>query len=66
MLKSLTYTPYSPAALTVPMAKIAWQKPDGRCALLPDSLTPLSSPEPKTFIPYGATRLRITELPQTE
>ena len=55
-----------PITLTVQMAKIAWQKPDGRCALLPDSLTPLSSPEPKTFIPYGATCLRITELPQTE
>ena len=71
VLKELPYRlPFDPDAppitLTVPMAKIPWQKPDGRCQKAPDSLKPIAHSENKIMIPYGATCLRMTEMPKTK
>ena len=71
VLKELPYRlPFDPDAppitLTVPMAKIPWQKPDGRCQKAPDSLKPIAHSENKIMIPYGATYLRMTEMPKTK
>jgi len=71
LVKNQPYTaPFSPDAppitLTVGLSEIPWQMPDGRCALVPDSHKALSKSEALTMIPYGATVLRMTEMPFTE
>lgn len=61
------FTPKQPPIeLQISMAKVAWEKPDGRCALLPVSNQAISEPEIVTLIPYGCTNLRMSEMPLVE
>ena len=61
------FTPKQPPIeLQISMAKVAWEKPDGRCALLPVSNQAISESEIVTLIPYGCTNLRMTEMPLVE
>ena len=61
----IPFTPKQPPiSLKLPMAKVKWEKPDGRCALLPVSNQAITEPEAVTLIPYGCTNLRMTELPK--
>ncbi len=52
-----------PLTISLPMAPLAWPMPDGRAALVPQSLEPLGPAVLMTLIPYGCTNLRMTELP---
>jgi len=61
------FTPKQPPIeLKLPMAKVAWEKPDGRCAPTPVSNKAISESETVTLIPYGCTNLRMTEMPLIE
>ena len=61
------FTPKQPPiGLKLPMAKVAWEKPDGRCAPTPVSNKAISESETVTLIPYGCTNLRMTEMPLIE
>ena len=61
------FTPKAPpVALTLPMAKVKWAFPDGRCAPTPDDRKRLGEAEMLRLIPYGCTNLRMTEMPLLE
>lgn len=53
----------APISIKVTMVEISWRFEHGVCHETPDSLTPLSEPVELSFIPYGCTNLRITEMP---
>ena len=55
-----------PVTLTLALSPIPWQMPDGRCAVTPDSRKAVGAPEALTLIPYGASVLRMTEMPLVE
>ena len=68
---TLTSTPFSskepPSTVTASMVPIPWGAEDGFdlvCAKIPQSLTPLGASKPVTLVPYGASRLRLTEMPK--
>lgn len=53
----------APIQLTVPMYHIPWDASDGICAEVPRSTVPCGEAAEVTFIPYGCTNLRMTEMP---
>lgn len=60
----LPFTPgRPPLTLSLPMAPLPWDMPDGRCAPAPSSLDLTGEPQILTLIPYGCTNLRMTEMP---
>ena len=63
-------TPFSPQTaplrIKARLVHVDWKMPDGRCALLPESNIPVSDAEEAELIPYGATCLRMTEMPVAE
>ena len=53
-------------ALEANLSRVAWEYEDGYdtvAALLPASAAPLSPPEKMLLLPYGAAKLRMTEMP---
>lgn len=58
-----------PIYLTCDMVEIDWgmePRYTNLCAEKPNSTTPLTDPYPVKFHPYGATNLRMTEMPKVE
>lgn len=54
-----------PCAITCEMTAIPWEKEHGMCKNSPKNTTPLTSTIEKIeFIPYGATILRMSEMPK--
>lgn len=54
-----------PLTLAVPLCHVVWEPEDGFETVpsrVPVSRKPLDPPTPRTFIPYGCTKLRMTEL----
>ena len=52
-----------PVSVQAELAEIGWEFADGVCAEKPMSTEKKSAPEKKRLIPYGCTKLRMTELP---
>ena len=49
--------------LTTKGYQIPWEAPGGICTVLPKSLKPMGPPQKLVLQPYGATNLRMTEIP---
>ena len=61
---AIPFDPASPGiTITATMAEIPWSAQEGICAPAPESTTPLAPATAMTLIPYGATNLRMTEMP---
>lgn len=59
-------TKYPPCTIEAEMAEIPWSMKHGIPGEVPDSLKPIGTMEKKTFLPFGCTSLRMTEMPKVE
>ena len=58
----------SPLTIDTELSHVVWELEDGFetvPARVPKSRCPLDAPQTRSFIPYGCTRLRMTELPMS-
>ncbi|PKM63050.1 MAG: hypothetical protein CVU97_02135 [Firmicutes bacterium HGW-Firmicutes-21] len=55
-----------PVYIETALAEVMWSLADGACTEKPSSTEKTAPPERKRLIPYGCTKLRMTELPLCE
>lgn len=62
-VNNVPFTPeHPPCSISCEMAEIRWEKINGMCKNFPENLTPIKK-EMVSLIPYGATILRMAEMP---